>query len=405
MNASSEGKPYDIWTTERLTGDSSGVRTDLENAGITFKLHTQTQFMVNMHGGKETKNGHDFATSYDLDLELDFGKMNFIPGGSFFFRTKGTSGGDLSDFDKEKIGGLFKTNGDGSIEEPIFVDKWWWRQRLLDDRIEFRLGHIDSKKDILDVNKVAGSEDIYFLNSALVVNPTIPHKNGLGVYVNVWPTDWLYIRAAIIDTESRARRTGFDTGFHGEDHVRFFGELGLAPQFDSPNGKLPGHYRFGSWYQPRPKPVFRNDLGGLLAQRSRSADIEFFFGCDQLVWKESDEPKDKQGVSVFARYGFARGDVNKIEHFWSVGGQYVGLIRGRDKDTVGLAMAQGILSEQFRDELHGRADRETVYELYYAYRATPSCVITPDIQFVTNPGGDKRNHDAFVAGLRVRVSF
>ena len=108
---------------------------------------------------------------------------------------------------------------------------------------------------------------------------------------------------------------------------------------------------------------------------------------------------------MFARYGFARGDVNKIEHFWSVGGQSVGLIPGRNKDTLGLAMAQGILSDQFRNELHERADRETVYELYYAYRVTPWCVITPDIQFVTNPGGDKGGRDAFVAGLRVRVSF
>ena len=42
--------------------------------------------MVNMHGGLEAKNGHDFANSYDLSLELDFGKMNLVPGGSFFLR-------------------------------------------------------------------------------------------------------------------------------------------------------------------------------------------------------------------------------------------------------------------------------------------------------------------------------
>ncbi len=396
----------DLWTRRKLTGDWGGLRGQWKEAGVTVKPLYNQQFMVNMHGGKETTNGNDFAGSYELNIELDFDKMDLVPDGSFFIRAaKGTWGGEVSDFDKEKIGGLFKTIADAKTEEPIYVDKWWWRQRFQDDRIEFRLGNLVTIKDLFDINKVAGSEDRMFMNAALVGNPTIPHKKGLGAYVNIWPNDLLYVRAAVVDPQSKSRRTGFDTAFHGEDRWRLFGELGFAPLFHSEKGLLPGHYRFGTWYRPYARTVFLDNADGRHKPRSRSGDTGFYFGCDQLVWKENGNPKDQQGLSVFARYGSARDDVNKIETFWSVGAQYVGLVSGRDKDVVAFGMAQGILSNRYRREVDSGADRETVYELYYSYRATPWWIITTDIQFISNPGGKRDDRDAFVGGLRMRILF
>ncbi|GAF99875.1 unnamed protein product, partial [marine sediment metagenome] len=33
------------------------------------------------------------------------------------------------------------------------------------------------------------------------------------------------------------------------------------------------------------------------------------------------------------------------------------------------------------------------------------CVITPDVQVITNPGGSKDARDALVGGVRVKISF
>ena len=395
----------DVWSRDRLMGDWGGLRTDLEESGITLALTYQSVFQVNMHGGRETKNGHDIGGSYILGLEFDFEKMFDLQGGSFFMEVKGTYGGEGDDFDGEKIGGLFRTNQIADTEESIFVNKWWYRQRLHDDRVEFRLGVIESFKDLFDVNKVAGSDEDQFTNRLLVGNPTIPHANALGAYLNVWPTDWLYVRAMVVDPERTSRTTGFDTGLHGNANVRVFGELGFVPQLDSPNGKLLGHYRFGTWYDPVAKTKFRNTLGGLLATRTDSSDMGFYFGFDQVCWKENADPKDNQGLSIFGRYGVAHGDVNRFAQFWSFGGQLTGLIEGRDEDRLGFGFAQAIQSDDFHNEIRPRANRETVYEVYYAYQATPWCVITPDLQFITNPGGDKGDRDAFVAGVRVRLWF
>ena len=114
----------DIWTRRRLTGDWGGLRTNLEESGFTLALTYQNVFQVNMHGGLETKNGHDNGGSYILGLEWDFEKMFDLRGASFFVETKGTYGGEAHDFDGEKIGGLFRTNQIADREEAIFINKW-----------------------------------------------------------------------------------------------------------------------------------------------------------------------------------------------------------------------------------------------------------------------------------------
>ncbi len=68
-------------------------------------------------------------------------------------------------------------------------------------------------------------------------------------------------------------------------------------------------------------------------------------------------------------------------------------------------MAQSILSSQYRHNVDARADRETVYELYYRIQVTPWCEITPDIQFITHPGGLKDARDALVGGVRVLINL
>lgn len=402
---SAETRSCDLWTAKTLTGDWGGVRSRLEDLGIVIELKANTQFMVNMHGGRESKNGYDSAASYNLNFGLDLEKLVQMSGASFVFEAKGTSGGEISDFDREKIGALFKTNADAKTEEPIFVDKWWWAQQLLDGRVELRLGRIESEKDLFDVNRVAGHEDKQFMNKALVINPTIAHKLGLGVSARIEPVDDFYVQAAVIDPEAEDRRTGFDTAFHGPDRATVFWELGLTRRFTSAHGELPGHYMVGSWYDPGPKKVFFDTQDDRLSARDRNDDVGFYFGFDQMLWKKNDDPADVQGLSVFGRYGTAHDDVNLIEHFWSTGAQYVGLIPTRQNDTLGLALAQSILSDRYRAEIDSRADRETVYELYYAIRLTPWCTISPDFQYVTNAGGRKDDPHAMVAGVRVRVCF
>lgn len=395
---------FDLRTVSHLTGDWGGARTELQDAGITFKLKSVHQFMVNMRGGKETTNGHDTAGSYEVGVHFDFDKMNLVPGGSFFIKGKGTWGGDDSDFDKEKVGAFFKTNQDASAEEPLFIDKWWWAQMLADDRIELRFGRIEAVKDLFDTSEIMGHEDKQFLNRALVRNATIPAKKGLGLYGHFQLTDTFYVRAAAVDAQSEDRKVGLDTAFHDEDWFIFNGELGCKPKLTSDRGELWGHYRVGTWYDPTRKTQFRNTLGGTLVTPTRQGEWGFYVGFDQMVWKESDAPGDTQGIAIASRYGTANGEVSNIEHFWSIAAQYEGFVPGRDKDVLGVGMAQGIFANEYR-RVAPDADRETVYEVYYAFHVTPWLTVSPDFQYVVNAGGDESDPNAILAGLRVKVAL
>ena len=85
-------RPFDL-SYKYMTGNWGGVRSELEDEGIKFKITLMNQLMVNMHGGKETKNGHDTAGSYEFNMYFDMDKLLDIPDATFWIRAKGTWGG------------------------------------------------------------------------------------------------------------------------------------------------------------------------------------------------------------------------------------------------------------------------------------------------------------------------
>jgi porin len=394
-------KAYDPWTSKTMTGDWGGLRSDLEDVGFKLELSYQHQFQQNFRGGQDTHNGHRQSGTYDLVFKLDFEKMGLIDDAGFYFKAKGS----WSDGINPKVGALNKVNSDTGGDEPLFVKKWWYWQKFADDKIELRLGNIETNKDLFDVSQYANHEDKDFLNRSSIRNATIPHQTGIGVFLKIEPVDWMYFQAGAADAQSRERRTGFDTAFHDEDWFIGIWEFGFTPKWDSAKGPMPGRYRFGWWYDPRVSTIYQDSLGGRRRDDHRGDDVGFYVGFDQLIFKESDDPKDDQGLGLFCRYGHAHRDINKISDYWSAGLSYKGIIPGRDKDILGFAMSQSILSSHYRYEIKESADRETVYEWYYKLYITPWLIITPDFQVVTNPGGDKDARDAIVGGIRLRVIF
>jgi len=119
-----------------------------------------------------------------------------------------------------------------------------------------------------------------------------------------------------------------------------------------------------------------------------------------MVYRE--DPRSVQGLGLFFRYGFAHQEVNEIEHFWSIGGQYTGLVPGRDEDVLGFGVAQGLLTDDLRyvDEKPGR---ETVLELYYNILVAPGLTLSPDVQVILDPGGRYDGADSVVLGLRAQM--
>ena len=388
-----------------LTGDWGGLRSTLEDKGVHLSLILTAAYAQNFRGGLNTHNANAFSGDWRMNLTLDFDEMGLIPGGFFFIRGKSSwnKGVNADVGSLSAIQWVFGSGGD----EEFYIDKWWYGQRLWNDRIELRLGKLLTPADLFDIAAYAKWPWDHFQNANLNRSPNIPHRKSLGAYVKFKFSDWAHFQMAALDADQTDSTLPADVerALHGPGNYIGLWEVVLTPKFSSANGKLPGNYRFGWWYDGRSKRVLRDELDGLLAPRWRSDDVGWYLTFDQFLWKENDEPQDKQGVGAFFRYSFAHPETNRINHFWSAGAQYQGLLPNRDRDVLAFGVAQSIMSKTLRREINNLADRETIYELYYAYFLTPWCVISPDLQFITNPGGDKDGRDAVVGGLRVKLSF
>ncbi|NLX14558.1 MAG: carbohydrate porin [Phycisphaerales bacterium] len=387
-----------------MTGDWGGLRTELRDIGIDWELTYQQQFQQNYRGGLQTHNGHRLSGTYDWVLRLDFEKIGLMPDAGFYFKAKG---GYSDGINPHKVGAssYANVNSDVGGDKAIYVNKWWFWKKFADKKIELRLGVLELNKDLFDVSPYANHEDRDFLNRLSIRNPTIPLGTGMGAFVKIEPVDWFYFQSAAIDTQARKYRTQFDTAFHDEAWYTGLWEMGVTPKWSSAKGPMPGNLRVGWWYNPTFREVFKDTMKGLRKPEYRGDDVGFYLGADQLIWKENDDPKDKQGLGWYGRYGCAHGDINKISDYWATGLSYTGLLPGRDKDVFAFGVSQAIPSGQYRREKKPEACRETVYEWFYKCYVTPWFIVSPDLQVVVDPGGTKSGRDAIVGGVRIQLIF
>jgi porin len=253
-----------------------------------------------------------------------------------------------------------------------------------------------------DGSLYANDERRQFLNGAFINNPTIPFVyTGLGAIAYWNPVEPWYISAGGIDAQGDFRETGFRTAFGGEDYFIYMVETGVVSEFEGCNGKLPGAYRLGMWYDPQPRRVSRGEESEEAEAYRDTAGV--YVTCDQMIARESGEAGCDQGFGVFGRYGYAPARASDLTQFWSVGGQYKGLFDGRDEDVLGFAFGQGVFSDAAEGVF--TADYESAIEVYYNIQATPWANVTPSVQYIMNPSGDAETDNATVVGLRAQIVF
>jgi carbohydrate-selective porin OprB len=131
---------------------------------------------------------------------------------------------------------------------------------------------------------------------------------------------------------------------------------------------------------------------------------------------------DNGETGIFGRLGWNDGThetwayVESDRHA-SLGLQINGIHWGRKEDSTGLAYGINGLSTQHKDYLEAGGigillgdgglnyGFEQVLEAYYRVQLGPYVQITPDFQFIQNPGFNKDRGPAEVYGLRAHVSF
>ena len=375
------------------------LREKVEPAGIEIGFGMTNIYQANVRGGISTHNHRGRHTgSYDLELMADLRKLVGLRTGSIFVHLEG-GWPDTEGTDGLSVGSAFGVNADAGGNDNIVVKQLFYEGPIFHESLSLMIGKIDFT-GIFDRNAYADDETSQFLNAAFVDNPTIPFPAySLGVVLNWDLTDSWYIIGGIADAQADGRETGFRTAFHKEDYFFYALETGLTPEFNSANGALPGAYRIGLWNDPQRKAnTDRADAG-----KSYHDDVGVYFSADQMLIKEITDPEDGQGLAAFFRYGHASSKKNDITNFWSVGFQYQGLLDGRDDDVLGGGYAQGFFADTAAATYP--EDNEGIVEAYYNAQVTPWLNISPNLQYVINPGGSNSASDAVVLGLRMQWIF
>ncbi len=389
-------------TNEEANEERNPLTAYLENQGIDFDASTTHIIQSNVRGGLSTHNKRGRYTGrYDLEFTFDGNKILGLENSMFYTHVRG-SWPNEGGIDTPSVGSYYGVNGNAYGNRSFDVVEAWYQQGFADNKFQLRIGKIDLTCGFecgehyvgFDNNRYANCERSQFMNNALVNNPTIPFPwEGLGVIGLYNPVDWWYIAAGIADAQADFRETGFRTTFHDEDYFFAIAEIGILTSLDSKNGKMPGAYRLGMWYDPQPKS---NSDGNRLYRDDKG----YYLSFDQMLYRENAE--DEQGFGTFFRYGYAPSKTNDLTNFASAGFQYQGLFSGRDEDVLGVGFASGCFSNTAN--VTYTQDSESICEVYYNAQVTDNLNITPSIQYVTNPGG-RRTSDATILAVRVQLSL
>lgn len=378
-----------------MTGDWGGLRQDLRDSGIDVHVFVTARYQAILSGGLSLDGGDPVAASHDTLISFDFEKMGLIKDADGLIHAQNY----WEDGINLQTGALQQVNDDADGDKGLLIDQLWFRKYFWNRRISLMLGFVDFQT-IADRNAFANSEDKQFWNQMLDNNPLIPLNIGLGAALTVKPVSWYTLILGFGDAQSVLYKPGFSTAFHDERWFRAYWENDFHLQIPTRRGPLEGNYRFGFLYEPTPRAVFPRSLRDV---RTRGSDVGFYVSLDQMLYRERVE--DDQGLGVFARFAYRNPEFNRMSRFWSGGLQYKGIFPERDKDVLGLAFALQRSSHLYRQRVNHEFSNETAYELYYAIQVTPWLVISPDVQYVDNPGASDQISHVVVAGIRVRVAL
>jgi porin len=403
-----------ILPRQHLLGDWDGVRSWLDERGVTATLTFVTDALGNPTGGR--RQGFSAGNNLGLDLNFDLEKMGGPKGGSFQLSLSERFGSNLSAKD---IGNVFtvQANFGADTFRLVYVA---YRQQLLDHRLEFRVGRIAAGDDFL-----VSPYNYVFIQNGFDGNPAgvffnapgmTPYPNATwGVLVKGRPTKRTYVKGGLYNGDPSIR----DNKHHGLDWsmdgpLFAIGEVGYQLNGLPGDQGLIGNYKGGFWYDHGQFTDFSTVARGHAPGVTRGN--WGFYGLFDQVLVRFGEPSSNRAFGVTGSVLISPDQsVSQMPFFSTAGFLVRGLFPSRPTDATGFGVVFGQFSNDLQDSQRraqqtnptvGVQRHETAVELTYAFRFLGGALILqPDLQYIIRPGGTGRISDAFVSGLRVGINF
>ena len=313
----------------------------------------------------------DGNISADLEISASIGEE-----GEAFIALEA---GDGDGLEGDEIVSFWGVNADAGVDSTVELTEAWYEHRFFNELLTFTAGKLDLT-NYVDGNEAANDETTQFLAPGFVNSIAIDiPDNSAAMRLTVSPVEILDITVAIQSD-----------GWEDLDEKNFYiAEADIKPKF----GELQGNYRMYVWTN-------RGDHAEI-ADPAKDDEHGSGYGIslDQQIM---------DSLTVFARAGYQDDDLYKFDIAWSAGLALKGSLWGRDDDVFGIAYGRALLSDDFEDALKAEGitpEDEGHFEAYYSLAINEHVAISPDIQIVTNAGGDDDFDTVTIGAVRGQITF
>lgn len=412
VEAGKPAKPKaDAPKPKHLFGDWNKKLSDM-GLKLTFKYEGDLADVVS--GGK--RRGADYAQQLELNLDADWDKIAGVKGLSSTVTFVNRAGRSAA---RDRAGDmLFQF-------EPMYGGTHHAIVHLVQAFADWKSakGTVDIAAGRLPVGNDFGTSPYYceFMNTALCGYPhSLPAKRGFsafpnstwGARVRVAPGSEFYAQTGAYQVRPRfGGKYGFDWGWSGTTGTYFPVEIGWEPSFTA--DELNGHYKVGFTTDTSRYEDLLYDANGVPFPISGKPPAKHggrhsvYVLADQMVSRNGAGPEN--GLVLLG--GFVASDkaTSKISRFGFVAVRDQGLIPGRKDDVAGMMLAHAHISNRLTtaQELSGDPLQtgEWVMEATYRIAAANGLTISPDVQYLVHPNGEKSIPNALALAARVEINF
>jgi|KBSSwiStaDraftv2_1062776.scaffolds.fasta_scaffold01747_19 porin len=388
--------------------------------GLTPSLVYTGAGFANLGGG--VRAGGTYTGNLSLSLAFDGGPLYGWSDTLLYADALWIHGGQPSNF-------IGDAQGVSNISAPSAVKLYeaWVQKNFLGNQFSALAGLYDLSSEFYRLQSAG-----LFLNSSFgtgpefsfsgVEGPSIFPNTSVGArFAFAAPALGLVVRSAILDGVPVDRPNGSRAVFKAGDGVLVVAEAefldrpgmsGPPPHGRSGLGRqadltpYDNKLAIGGWYysaafddlvevEPNGQPVRHRGSSG------------FYALLDRVLFKVPEHPE--QVITGFVQAGYGDLRVNRFGVYVGAGLTAVGMIAGRDTDTLGLAVAYArngshYVSAQRMQGIPVTA-AETAFEITYSTQLTKWLAVQPDLQYIIAPDTNRTIPNAFAFQLRFAIAF
>jgi high affinity Mn2+ porin len=345
----------------------------------------------------QTTSGNGTNDSTDLTYTVDLTVTGTVSDNGHVIMALEGGGGDGVD---GRLGSLSTANYDAMLTDitqlaadngvgvtdynVLNISQLFFEGEYMDGSVVVDAGKLDVES-YYDTNAYANDETDQFLSamftrSAGTSYAELDQYYGPGVAVNASLSDMFDVMALVAN--------GVGSGFNGiSDYPYAVLQLDVKPSL----GGREGNYRVYGIYDARKYTE--------ISSGETKENVAYGVSLDQAL---------PGNVGVFARYSGQddKLDENAAKAAWSLGVSLNGAAWGRDDDVAAIGYGVVVVNDG-SSAFSGIAspDDEGHIEAYYKLGLSDHFTLTPDVQVITNNGGDSSADTITVAGVRAQLNF